>query len=351
VILPLTYRNPQNPKSTTPSRFLASSALSHGNPLPNPFLSSPSARNLVERLEPGRRVVSEPIPIIDAPAEAVATGFPNFISNSRIVSDPTPLPKLRLNVNNATRKRNRNKQANKKGFPNPEPVVHSWTSLKEKFEFPTLPVASGSGSKDQGGDDDMQLHDTKSDTTERPFFIKSDMTARYTITNPDTNWKPTNTKPNLNEKQERPDDTKPKMKVTLQEGPPGSYATHSKASSATRHQRDEPPHTTLTNSYKNKITQNKLKHDPTYKHSRSSFDDNDTTQTTTGTAKSDQDHSIVPAARRGSDSQARDLKRVDKANSKSPSAWIRAKQQPAEQSQKDFAGHIYDVSSTGHTLI
>jgi hypothetical protein len=340
VILPLTYRNPQNPKSTTPSRFLASSALSHGNPLLNPFLSSPSARNLVERLEPGRRVVSEPIPIIDAPAEAVATGFANFISNSRIVSDPTPLPKLRLNVNNATRKRNRNKQANKKGFPNPEPVVHNWTSLKEKFEFPTLPVASGSGSKNDGGDDNMQLYDTKYDTTERPIFTK-----------PDTDRKPTITKSDLHEKQHRPDDTKPKTKLTLHDNLPSSSAVHSKASFAARHHRDEPPHTTLTNSYKNKITQNKLKNDPTHKHSRFPYDDNDTTQTPTDTAKSDQEHPIVPAARRGSDSQARDRKRVDRAKSKSPSAWIHAKQQPVEQSLSNSAGHIYDVSSTGHTLI
>jgi hypothetical protein len=340
VIVQLTYRNPQNPKSTTPSRFLASSALWHGKPLPNPFLSPPSARDHVERLEPVRRVVSEPIPIIDAPAEAVATGFANFISNSRIVSDPTPLPKLQQNVNNATRKRNRNKQANKKGFPNPEPVIHNWTSLKEKFEFPTLPVASGSGSKNSGGDDKMQLYNTKSDTTERPIFTK-----------PDTNRKPTITKPALNEKQQRPDDTKTKTNLTLHDSLPGSNVTHSQASSAARHQRDEPPHTAFANSYKDKITQNKLKNDPTYKHSRFPYDDNNTTQTTHGTAKSDQDHINVPAARRGSDSQARDRKRVDRAKSKSPSAWTRAKQQPTEQFQKNFAGHIYDVSSTGHTLI
>jgi hypothetical protein len=349
VIVQLTYRNPQNPKSTGPSRFLASSALSHGRPLPNPFLSPPSARNLVDRLEPGRRVVSEPLPIIDAPAEAVATGFANFISNSRIVSEPTPLPKLQQNVNNATRKRNRNKQA-KQGFPNPEPVVHSWTSLKEKFEFPTLPITSGSGSKDLGGDDGMQLYDTKSDKTERPICTRFDMTKRSMITNPDTR-KPTITKPKLNEKQQRPDDSKPKTKLTLHDSLPGSNVTHSRTSSAARHQRDEPPHTAITNSYKNKITQTKLKNDPTYKHPRSSFDDNATTQTTNGTAKSDQDHMDVPAPRRGSDSQARDRKRVDKVNSKLPSAWTRAKQQPAEQSQRDFAGHIYDVSSTGHTLI
>jgi hypothetical protein len=97
--------------------------------------------------------------------------------------------------------------------------------------------------------------------------------------------------------------------------------------------------------------QNKLKNDPTHKHFRSPYDDKNTTQTTNCTVKSDQDHIVVPAARRGSDSQARDRKRVDTAKSKSPSAWTRAKQQPADQSQKDFAGHIYDVSSTGHTLI
>jgi hypothetical protein len=340
VILPLTYRNPQNPKSTTSSRFLASSALSHGNPLPNPFLSPPSARNLVERLDPGRRVVSEPMPSLNAPAEAVATGFANFISNSRIVSDPTPLPKLQQNVNNATKKRNRNKQAHKKGFPNPEPVVHDWKSLKEKFEFPTLPVASSSGTKGHGSDDGMQLYDTKSDMTEKPILTK-----------PDTNRKPTITKPDLHEKQQRSDDTIPKTNLTLHDSLPGSNVTHSQASSAARHQRDEPPHTAFANSYKNKITQNKLKNDPTYKHSRFPYDDNNTTQTTHGTAKSDQDHINVPAAPRGSDSQARDRKRVDRAKSKSPSAWTRAKQQPTEQSQKDFAGHIYDVSSTGHTLI
>lgn len=340
MIVQLTYRNPQNPKSTTPSRFLASSALSHGKPLPNPFLSPPSARDHVERLELGRRVVSEPIPVLDPPAETVATGFANFISNSRIVSDPTPLPKLQQNANNATRKRNRNKQANKKGFPNPEPVIHNWTSLKEKFEFPTLPFASGSGSKNNGGDDKMQLYNTKSDTTERPIFTK-----------PDLNRKPTITKPASNEKQQRPDDTKPKTNLTLHDSLPDSNVTHSQASSAARHQRDEPPHTAIMNSYKNKITQSKLKNDPTYKHPRSSFDDNATTQTTNGTAKSDQDHMNVPAPRRGSDSQARDRKRVDRAKSKSPSAWTRAKQQPAEQSQRNFAGHIYDVSSTGHTLI
>ncbi|KAG7527270.1 hypothetical protein FFLO_07100 [Filobasidium floriforme] len=336
---PANNQGSQTLKSNAPSRPLASSALSHGEPMPNPFLSPPSTTDLVERLEPGRRVVSEPIPIIDAPAEAVATGFANFISNSRIVSDPTPLPKLQQNVNNATRKRNRNKQA-KKGFPNPEPVVHNWTSLKEKFEFPTLPVASGSGSKNNGGDDKIQLYDTKSDMTERPIFTK-----------PDTNRKPTITKPALNEKQPRPDDTKPKTKLALHDSLPGSNVTHSQVSSAARHQRDEPPHTRLTNSYENKITQNKLKNDSTYKHTRSPYDDNDKTQTTDGTAKSDQDHINVPAARRGSDSQARDRKRVDKVNSTSPSAWIRAKQQPAEQSPSKFAGHIYDVSSTGHTLI
>lgn len=291
------------------------------------------------------------MPIFDAPAEAVATGFANFISNSRIVSDPTPLPKLQQNVNSATRKRNRNKQANKKGFPNPEPVVHNWTSLKEKFEFPTLPVASGSGSRNNGGDDIMQLYDTKSDTTEKPIFTTSHTTERHTITKAELNRKPNITTPNFTETQERPDDTQQSMKATLHDDCSKSSVPHSKASSANRHQRDEPPHTRLTNRYKNKITQNKLKPDLTHKHSRSPYDDNDTTQTTNGTAKSDQDHPIVSAARRGSDSQARDRKRVDRAKSKSPSAWIRAKQQPVEQSLSDSAGHIYDVSSTGHTLI
>lgn len=337
--LPLIHCDHQDPKSTTPSRFLASSALSHGKSLPNPFLSPPAARDLVERLEPGRRVVSEPMPILDAPAEAVATGFANFISNSRIVSDPTPVPKLQQNANNATRKRNRNKQA-KKGFPNPEPVVHNWTSLKEKFEFPTLPVASGSGSKTNGGDDNMQLYDTKSDTTESPIFTK-----------PDTDRKPTITKPDLHEKQQRPDDTKLKTKLTLHNSLPGSNDTHSKASYAARHQRDEPPHTTLTNSYQNEITQSKLKNDPTYKHSRSPYDDSNTTQKPNETAKSDQDHPIVPVARRCSDSQARDRKRVDRAKANSPSAWTHAKRQPTEPSHGKSVGHIYDVSSTGHTLI
>ena len=276
------------------------------NSLANPFLDSDTHDPNRPRPEAGRRVVSEPI----HNGANVTTGFAEFIGSSRIVSDPTPLSRPRQLATKKSRKRNNRSH---KGFPNPEPVVHNWSSLQEKFHLPVPPVASTSTSGNSSNVGKTNTVIAQSPTETNPI-VPTDATATSVTPDQQSLDVPAKTKTDLGDDRMTSD-------VPLTKARPGVK------------QRDVSPHQTSAARELKEFKQTAV--------SRPSHEDF-TTRNADRKTTTERTHLGEPSR---PETWTRGRKNNDKP--RSGPGWTHLNRTVG--THRDF-GSKYDVSSTGHSL-